>query len=159
MAQLAEIQARINVALKDIISFYEDAKCPASSLENLQGLLDSHDYMRFLELAEGFSQCMAFIDHNLIVSKMHAAWNLVHDSIVIERKMVSKRLRPLEEDKKADPELVAKLQNIKANHDRRKAKASISCAKFGFMMKIPIQEFLKDPNFNPDTRRLFKKNK
>ena len=115
--------------------------------------------MRFLDLAEGFSQCMAFIDHDIITSKLYTSWALVHDHIVLERKAVSKRLRPLEEDKKADPDLVAKLRKTKDNHDLRKAKASIACAKFKYMQSVPLDQFLRDTNYQPDIKQMFKKKK
>ena len=62
-AQLADCTARINVSLQDIKTFYEAAECPAESLENLSSLLEGNEHVKFLELAEGFSHCMAFIDH------------------------------------------------------------------------------------------------
>lgn len=151
-AQLADCTARINVSLQDIRAFYEEAACPASSIQNLNSLAESNDHVKFLELAEGFSHCMAFIDHDKIVRLLLASWNLIHEGINIERKMVSKKLRNLEGDKNADPELILKLTNSKLNIDKRKANATVHCSKLAYMNRLPIELFLKDPSFNPSKK-------
>ena len=151
-AQLADCTARINVSLQDIKTFYEAAECPAESLENLSSLLEGNEHVKFLELAEGFSHCMAFIDHDKIVKMLLASWTLAHEGINIERKMVSKKLRNLEGDKNADPEIIAKLTNSKNNIEKRKASATIHCSKLAYMNRLPIDLFLKDPNYNPASK-------
>ena len=151
-AQLADCTARINVSLQDIKTFYEEANCAASSIESLNKMAEANEHVKFLELAEGFSHCMAFIDHDKIVRLLLASWNLLHDGINIERKIVSKKLRNLEGDKNADPEIIAKLTNSKFNIDKRKASATIHCAKLAYMNRLPIDLFLKDANYNPASK-------
>jgi hypothetical protein len=155
-AQLAEAQARLNVTLKDIISFYAAADCPNATIEKFNALFDAHDSVRFLELAEGLTTCMAFIDHDTIVSKIATAWSQVYDGIVIERKMVTKKLRVLEGDKNADPDVMFKLNTNKGNIDRRKAKATLECSKYKFIMQYPLSDYLRDPNFSPNVPGFFK---
>jgi hypothetical protein len=157
-AQLAENQARLNVSLQDIITFFDEADCPPSSLQKLSTLLEAHDYVRLLELIEGFVQCMAFIDHDLIVKKMSASWNLLYEGIVIERKIISKKLRVLEADKNSDPDVILKLQTSKGNIDRRKAKATVACAKLSYMARFPLETFIQDPNFEVNQKELLREN-
>jgi hypothetical protein len=148
-AQLAECTARLNVSLQDIKMFYEEAQCAPEQIENLNSLIETHEPVKFLELSEGFSHCMAFIDHDKIIRLLMASWNLQHDCINIERKIVSKKLRNLEGDKNSDPEIILKLTNSKSNIDKRKATAVIHCAKLSYMLKFPIQKFLDDTAYNP----------
>lgn len=155
-AQLAEAQARLNVTLRDIISFYAAGDCPNVTIDKMNALCEEKDAVRVLELAEGLTTCMAFIDHDAVVTKIATAWGQVYDCIVIERKMVTKKLRMLEGDKNADADVLFKLNTNKGNIDRRKAKATIECSKYKFILQYPLSAYLRDPNFSPDVPTFFK---
>ena len=147
-AQAADAAARLSVILRDIVSFFDAAGCGKASVEKLEAKIDSHDFVDFLELAEAYSKCMAFIDHDHLAARLLAAWNATEEGLVIEKKIVSRKIRLLESDKNADPDILAKLQNTKMDVDQRKAKVLIQCMKYKLITSHPIEKFY-DKTYDP----------
>lgn len=143
----AENLARLNICLKDIVTFFEEAGIQASSVELLNSFIDKHLYTDFLSLAEGFGKCMAFINHNELIRRVLDAFNILINGYVIERKGIMKRIRILKEDKKTDPDVLAKQENLLADVDQRKAIAIVTCARIRAMNYIPVDMF-RDEKFD-----------
>lgn len=146
MAQ-AEVQARLNICLRDIVTFFEEAGVREDSILLLNSFIDKHLTVDFLNLAEGFGNCMAFIDHNELIRRILESFNTLLSGYVLERKLYNKRIRILREDKKADPELIAKLEHLLTEVDQKKAQAMVTAARLRAMNAIPVDKF-RDPKFN-----------
>jgi hypothetical protein len=147
MAQSAEAQARLNVNLREIVSFFESAGIQEHSVTLLNSFIDKHLTTDFLSLAEGYGSCMAFIDHNDLIAKLLKTYTSLLDGYIIERKIINKRIRLLKEDKKADPDVLARQENLLSDVDNKKALAIVAMARLRAMNLIPFEKF-KDPKFN-----------
>lgn len=144
---LAENQARLNVCLKDIVTFFEEAGVTESSVELLNSFIEKHLVMDFLNLAEGFGKCMAFINHNELIKKILEGYNTIINGYVIERKAINKKIRVLKEDKKADPEVLAKQEHLLSEVDQKKAHAVVVLARIRAMNHLSVDMF-KDEKFD-----------
>lgn len=144
----AEAQARLNVCLRDIISFYEQAGIDAKSVAMLESFIDRHLPFDFLSLAEGFGKCMAFIDHDTLIALLVKAFSTLIDGFTIERRGIAKKHRILMEDKKADPAVIARLENLMADIDARKQTAEMTLQRLKVMNMVPAALF-RDPKFEP----------
>lgn len=146
-AQSAESQARLNVCLKDIVAFYEQAGVAQQSLTLMESFIDKHLTVDFLTLAEGFGKCMAFIDHDELISQLLKSYLQLIEGYIIERKMVNKKLKLLKEDKKSDPDVIARLENLIIDIDNRKAIAMTTANRLKVMNLVPAAMF-RDPKFD-----------
>eukprot|EP01031_Cornospumella_fuschlensis_P028591 gene28591-34515_t len=149
MAQVAEAQARLNVNLREIVQFFADAGVNDRSVNLLNSFIDKHLTMDFLSLAEGFGKCMAFLDHDDLISRLFKAYQCLIDGYIAERKLLSKRIRLLKEDKKADPDVLARQENALVEVDNKKAVAIVGLARLRAMNMVPLDGFKRDPKFNP----------
>jgi hypothetical protein len=146
-AQSAEAQARLNVHLREIVSFYQEAGIEQSSVELMDTFIDKHQTMDFMGLVEGFGKCMAFIDHDELVVLLLKAFMSLTDGFVIERKILNKKLRLLK-DKKTDPDLLVRLENLPNDIDTKKAIAMTNANRLKAMNMIPVAKFY-DEAFKP----------
>ena len=154
-AQLAEAQARLNVSLKDVVQFFEDEGVKEHSIVLLNTFIDKHLTVDFLNLAENFGKCMAFIDHDELTSLLFKSFSILMDGYIIERKVTNKRLKLLKEDKKSDPDVILRLENLIIDIDQRKAVVTVSLARLRAMQTMSISKF-KDPKF--DYKNAYKEN-
>lgn len=67
---------------------------------------------------------------------------------IIERKVVSKKIKLMKEDKKTDPEVLVKQENLLLDIDQKKAIVTVACVRLRTMTTIPMEEFKKDPEFD-----------
>jgi len=146
-AQLVDTQARLNVSLREMITFFEESGVQEHSTSLLNGFIDKHLTTDFLSLAEGYGKCMAFIDHDELVLKLLKSSQLLIEGYVIERKIANKRLKLLKEDKKSDPEVILRLENLLIDLDQKKAVATTSAMRLRAMSTISISNFL-NPKFD-----------
>jgi hypothetical protein len=153
MAQLAEAQARLNVCLREIIVFLEEANIQEHSAALLNTFIDKHLTIDFLNLAEGFGKCMAFLDHDALVEKLYRSYCVLIDGYVVERKIISKKIRIMKEDKKADPDVVIRLENLLSDVDNKKALAMTSCMRLRAMNTIRFAPF-KNADFDFKTQHI-----
>jgi hypothetical protein len=137
----ADAQARLHIHLQDIVTFYEEGGCGKGSLNKLNELVEAHDYFTYLDLAEGFGKCMAFIDHDVMANKMQEAWTGLNDLYVLEKKSVDKRIKNMEQDKKADPDILLKYQNMKIDLEEK-------ITKYKYINVFPLKRF-NEKSFNP----------
>lgn len=144
---IADAQARVNVVLRDLVSFFEAGGVSGRSIEILNDKIDKHDSNQFLALAESYGEAMAFLDHDFLVAKLKDAWGLLVICYEIEKKGILKKLKALREDKKAEPATVIKQENLLADIEHKRGCAMIEFLRLKFMTTIPIESF-KDPNFD-----------
>ena len=145
--QVAEAQARLNIVLRDIITFFQENGIQQHSADLLEGFVEKKQPLDFLNLADGYGKCMAFLPHDELIERLLAAYLALIDGYIIERKMVNKRIKNLKEDKKADPEVLARQENLLMDIDTRKATAGAACVRFRTMSQIPLEMF-RDKNFD-----------
>ena len=146
-AQSAEAQARLAVNLREIVTFFSDSGIQEHSITLLNSFIDKHLTMDFLSLSEGYGKCMAFINHDELVSKLYKTYQSLIDGYVIDRKLINKRIRLLKEDKKTDPEVLVRQENLLADVDSKKANAMMNMVRLRAMNSIPFQEF-RDEKFD-----------
>lgn len=151
-AQSAENQARLNVQLRDIVTFFQESGIQEHSVELMNSFIEKNLTSDFLSLVEGYGECMAFIKHDELVEKLEASFNILIDGYVIERKLINKKLRFLKEDKKTDPEVLIRLENMLSDLDNKKALAMVSSNRLRAMKSIPLEKFM-DENFDPIKHR------
>lgn len=144
----AEIQAKLLSSLKDIVDFFTSARISSRSIQNLNDLIDKNQTMAFLELAEDFGECMAFIDHDELLHMLHESSNLLADYYSIERKTILKRLKFLKEDKKSDQAVVERNETNLVDVEVKKALVVILCLRLRTMLTISIRHFKEDANFD-----------
>jgi hypothetical protein len=144
----ADAQARLHLNLQDIVSFYEAGGCGESSADKMNAFIEAHDYFSYLDLAEGFGKCMAFIDHDVLAVKMQEAWTGLNDLYIIEKKSIDKRIKNMEQDKKADPDILLKYQNMKAELEQKLAKVLVQIVKYKYINVYPLKRF-NEKSFNP----------
>ena len=126
-AQSAEGQVRLQASLKVIIEFFEEAGVELRSIENLNEFISKNQTFGFLELSEAFGECMAFIDHDDLISKIQESYYLLADMYNIERKLLIKRLKFLKEDKKSDPAVIDKNELSLLDVENKKATVLVQC--------------------------------
>lgn len=141
-AQSAEAQARLNVLLHEVKDFFQSAGARDRSLELMENFIEKHLNNDFLELAENYGKCMAFINHDELVNLLLKCYLQMIDGFIIERKLINKRLRLLKEDKKADPEVIARIENALSDLDNKKALATVESMRLRAMDEIPLEKFM-----------------
>ena len=144
----ADAQARLHISLQDVVTFYKEGGCGESSLAKLDAFIEGHDYFSYLDLAEGFGKCMAFIDHDLMASMMLTSWTALNDLYVIEKKSIDKRIKNMEQDKKADPDILLKYQNMKIELEGKLARVLVQITKYKYINVYPLKRF-NEKSFNP----------
>jgi hypothetical protein len=137
----AEAQARLNISLKDIVSFFVEAEIEDHSIELLNNFIEKHQTAEFLDLAEGFGRCMAFLDHDELISRLYKSYSGLLEGYSIERKLLNKKIKFMKEDKKTDPEVLSRQESLLLDIDSKKAVITTSCARIKAMMSIPIATF------------------
>jgi hypothetical protein len=142
-----EARDRLQVHLQDIVSFFEEGGCESKSVAKLRRCVEAHSHFDFLELSEGYSKCMAFIDHDTLSLKIQTGWNGIEQYLLLDKKVINRKLRVLEEDKKSDPEVIAKLHAKKDVIDQELARVKIQIIKYTLINSVPTQRFY-DKNFN-----------
>lgn len=90
---------------------------------------------------------MAFIDHDELISQLLKSYLQLIEGYIIERKMVNKKLKLLKEDKKSDPDVIARLENLIIDIDNRKAIAMTTANRLKVMNLVPAAMF-RDPKFD-----------
>jgi hypothetical protein len=144
----AEIQSKLLSSLKDIVDFFVSACISSRSIQNLNDLIDKNQTMAFLELAEAFGECMAFIDHDDLLHMLQESSNLLADFYSIERKNILKKLKFLKEDKKSDQAVVERNETNLVDVEAKKAFVVILCLRLRTMLEISIRHFKEDANFD-----------
>ena len=80
-AQSIEAQARLNVSLREVISFFEESGVQNHSIVLLNEFIDKHQSFEFLELAEKYGSCNAFLAHEKLFELLYGSWSLLYDGI------------------------------------------------------------------------------
>ena len=148
----SEAQARVNVSLRDIVSFMEAAGVRQHSIALLNEFINKHQVQEFLTLAANFGKCNAFVDHDQLHNMLYTSWSLLFDGYTIEKKTTLKKIKILKEDKKSDPDVLARQENTLNDIEQKKANVLVNVIKFKAMITIPIADFKDDPNFDFKSR-------
>ena len=144
----ADIQSKLQTSLKDIVDFFVLASISSRSIQNLNDFIEKNQTMAFLELAEAFGECMAFIEHDNLLHMLQESSNLLADFYSNERKSLLKRLKFLKEDKKSDPVIVERNETNLVDVEAKKALVVIQCLRLQAMIAIPIRLLKEDKNFD-----------
>lgn len=148
-AAIQEAQARLNSSLNDIVIFFaQGANVPSTSIDILNDYIEKHLSFEFLLLAESYGRSMAFINHDELVNMLWISWSLLLDGYALERKITIKRIRMLKEDKKTDPNLLARQEQLLIDVENKKAKTLVECMRLKAMKLFPIKSFAKGNNFD-----------
>ncbi len=140
--------AKLNVCCADMQSMLESANIAEHSANALNSMKDKKQYADFLDLVESFGESMAFIDHDELSNLLLKAWSVYMDVVNNERKAQKKKVQSIQEDKKADPDLLAKNEDILEQVNQRRAMAVASVVRFKAMTAISIKEFRKNPQLD-----------
>jgi hypothetical protein len=144
---LSDITARLNITLKDIIALYEESKVSQRSIDTLTKFIEKNQYSEFLQLSESFAKSSPFLNHDDITLKLCTGWNYLLDLLNIEQKNLLKRVKALKEDKKADPDNIAKQEALLFDLESRKTHVKLDAARFRAMITIPFENF-KNENYD-----------
>lgn len=144
----ADLQARLNVILRDIIDIFVNEKAQQHSIDLLNKFIDEKKIIDFLKLAESFGRCMAFLDHDQLMTKIYQSWSSLSDGYNLERKNIVKKIKALKEDKKTDPEFLMKQETLLLDIDARKCTVMEECMRTRIMVTLPLDLFIKDENFD-----------
>ena len=150
----ADAQARLQVSLRELIEFFEKYGIETRSVEKLNDFITKNQSMEFLDLCESFGECMAFIDHDELCTRLSTSYNFLSDGYNIEKKTLNKRLKALKEDKKTEPETLAKIENAINDVEMKKAAVLVNCLRVKAMVMIPSENFKKDEKY--DSLKLYK---
>lgn len=140
-AQSADVQSRLTIVCQDLLAFFTEAGVENHTIALLTEKMDNHDSMEFLNLCASYTKCMAFIDHDAVHAKMVQGLSLLDDGVGIERKIINKKIHNLEGDKNADPAVIAKLTNARAELDQKKVKTLLQCLKYKYMATCSMEKF------------------
>lgn len=138
---ISDVTARLNITLKDVIVLFEGSKVSQRSVDTLTKFLESHQYNEFLQLSESFAKSSPFLNHDDITLKLCTGWNQLLDLINIEQKNLVKKVKALKEDKKADPENIAKQEALLFDLESKKTHIKLNAARFRVMITIPFENF------------------
>ena len=145
---MGENLARLNVVCNDLLVLFEENKVPESQLDRLKKYIDDKQQADFMDVATGFSHSMAFLDHDLVLEKLYTGWRFIEEIVKGEINHLTKRINAMREDKKHDPDKLAKLESDKVDAEKRKAKVSILTGMMGLQKQIPIERFIQDKTFD-----------
>ena len=146
-----EANARLNVSLRDLLPFFEGAGVQKHSLDMLTDMITKNKQTDFLNLAENYGACMAFINQDELVTKLALSWGLYCDSLKAEGKAQLKKIKAMKEDKKADPDILTRLENSLADISIKRANAMGNYMRFKAMATISIEVFKKDLTLDTKT--------
>lgn len=144
---LSEIQARLSVQLADFRAIFEAAGIQQHSLDMLDMLAKDKKQADYLTLVEDFGNSMAYMDHDDLVGRLMTSWMLVVDALTAERKAVKKRITALKEDKKSDPDVLARQEGAFNDLSSKRAVAVCALTRLKIMNTLPLARF-KDPAFD-----------
>jgi hypothetical protein len=91
---------------------------------------------------------MAFLEHETLTERICTAWHLIDEGYGLEIKMLGRKIKPMELDSKADPEVLNKLKNARNEVARKKSRSVVECVKYKLMISVPLEKFKNDPNFD-----------
>lgn len=140
--------AKLNVVCSDMQALLEAGKIADHSITALNVMKDKKQYGDFLDLVESFGESMAFLDHDALAALLQKAWTINMDVVNTERKALSKKVQALREDKKADPDLISKNEDLLEQVNQKRALAVASVVRFKAMTAISINEFKKNPQLD-----------
>ena len=144
----AEAQARVSIALRDVVAFYEGEGLPPRSVGVLTDYLDRNLQIEFLKLCESYGKTMAFINQDELINRLYNAWSALLDYLTVDRKVIQRRLRFMKEDKKQEPANIQRAELQLQEADEKKAVVLMQTMRLKYMKTMPIDTFKSNPNFD-----------
>ena len=111
-------------------------------------VITKHQTVELLTLVESYGQCNAFIDHDQLLNLLYTSWCLLSDGYAIEKKITTKRIKNMKEDKKTDPDVLARQENLLIEIEQKKAHVLVAVIRLRTMLSIPLADFKSNPNFD-----------
>lgn len=133
--------ARLNVVLGDCIDVLSAGKMKEHSVTTLNNLKDGKKFAEALNLIESFAMSTAFIDHDALCALLAKAWSTYGDQLNVEKKQLKKKLTAVKEDKKAEPEHVAKIEGQMEDFCARRATCTYNIERLKAMNLFKFEEF------------------
>jgi hypothetical protein len=124
----------------------------ADTRNRLGEYITKHQVVEFLVLTENFGKCNAFVDHDQLLAYLLNSWTFLSDGQNTEKKALSRRLKALREDKKTDPDVLARIENMLSELEIKRANVSVNIIRLRAMVEIPVGEFKNNPDFDYVTR-------
>jgi hypothetical protein len=147
MSHSAEIQARLTNCLRDLVSFLVGTGLQQHSINLLTEFINKHQTVEILTLAESFGKCNAFIDQDALLNLLYTCWCILYEGYGTERKILAKKIKLLKDDKKADPEVLSRQENLLIEIDQKKSNVLVHCVRIKLMISISITSF-EDSDFD-----------
>ena len=129
MASLADATARLNVYLRDLVSILQNAKADPAHCEALTKYIDAKQHLDLLELAETFASNMVLVNTSEFIAKLCQCWNGLLDICNMEKKALTKKIKALKEDKKTDPDVLARNEGLLYDIEQRTCTVLIQAAR------------------------------
>lgn len=70
------------------------------------------------------------------------------NSVNLERKALLKKIKALQEDKKTDPDVITRQENLLVEVEDKKLRALLATTRVRAMTKLSVEYFKMDPNFD-----------
>lgn len=129
MASIADATARLNVNLRDLLAILQNAKVDSADCEVLVKYIDTKQYLDLLEIAETFASSMVLVNTDGFIAKLCQCWNGFLDICNMEKKALMKKVKALKEDKKSDPEVLAKNEGLLYDAEQRTCAVLVQAAR------------------------------
>ena len=149
---LAEIQGRLNSEINQLQTFFDEymnkdqLKSSHANIDPIERLINFnslHQTFEYLNYAETLGRINPYVDNETLLNHLYAGWNLFHDGVVIERKILIKRIKAIKEDKKHDPEVLARQELSLKNLEEKKVVALLTILRIKASLSRPFNSFLK----------------
>jgi hypothetical protein len=140
-------QGKLQVVIADMLEVLKAGKLQEHSVETITAMKDKKQFGEALNLLEKFTASTAFIDHDEMCTLMGKAWLTYCDVLTHDGKNLKKKLQKLEEDKKTEPDVLAKCQGQMDDLTMRKTIATSTASKYKYMNLYPVEKF-SDPAFD-----------
>jgi len=142
---MADATARLGVMLADMLELLQKGLIEEHSVTTLNEMKEKKQFGDYLALAEKFGECMAFLPHDEYTELLSKGWTTYLDVLNHDRKNLKKKLTALREDKKTEPDILAKYEGNMEDLCVRRATAVACSVRFKAMTMIPFESFQKDP--------------
>jgi hypothetical protein len=147
--QLADFTARMQVELEELRDQFLANGMEEEKLARWNTLEGDKNFFEMLQIAVGYAQAMAFLDHDLVVKKLSIAWNWFMECTTIEIKITKRKLMAIEADsKQAGTPAHEKVKKHVDALESRKKQCMIYAAQYRIAAALPIQPFVNDPKYD-----------
>jgi hypothetical protein len=145
---MGEAAARLQVHMADMLEILQKGLIEQHSVTTLNEMKEKKQYGDYLALVERFSECMPFLPHDDLCEVLSKSWNVYLDVLNNDRKNMRKKVSAMRDDKKTDPEVLAKNEGLMDELNVRRANAVTSTIRFKAMNSISINQFIENKDLD-----------